>query len=345
MVCLALLSACHAGTQPGIGTGSGLNSAEQTPDVWKSEPFGNDGEALMLVQVGEDGQLWFDCYIYQYDEYLGGRSLALNKFSAAAAGGNGEYPFLVSENTGFKDISEFSGIISLKNGIITLTYGDITFQQGSTGQFIEENGSAKIVYDNMPNIHLPTKFTLMLEDEPGETLYSFPFFAGEISLPFADELTSQEADAIFGEPIETVVDEYLDGIPLFIRIYDKAELWIVRIQYADMPDPRYRVVSFSSEDPDLIPNVRDIKMGDDIRLLISRFMCTVGNYDDLLKANATDEGIALYGAMSEADNFGRINFLQNMPVSIDYIDDWKMIRYRFDDAGRITKIEYRWFLG
>lgn len=321
--------------------------------VWRAKSFGDQGAALLYMSDIVDGTVSFKLYMYQYvcGQNVIDRWMNLSTIMATASYDGDKYLFSADQESsgsvGVDGLIKLDGALSLSEETLVLKYSDAelpdTYQ--GTAEFGFGVAAPSIRYENEEGAYgnfttfLPVTFTRVPEGDAGTVMYEMPMYEDEIVLPFTNVPTPDELKSIMGTPVESVKeDEWVPSVSVS-NTYESAYLWMT--EFNDQTgNLHYHVWNFVSSDPDVIPEVRCVNIGDNISKVLSSFRCGQENYANILSSTREDGEIVLYGPTSIMSQFCKVIFKDGNLSEVKYIDEIFAIIYNFDNNGHVTSIEY-----
>lgn len=328
----------------------------EVADVWRVSPFVEHGSALLFTSAEVDGEFSFKIYMYQYlpDSNSDFDRMTLSSVSGTAEYDGENYRFSLDQGlygVGIGGVESLSGTITLADNFLSIDYlegscndpdteliceGDFPRVVFAYDGYVIDNvsGTSLIVPPKDAVLLLPVTFKHVPEYRVGTIMYSMPLYADEISLPFPFSGAMETLESIMGPPLETVEEDNGDYPPIWIKnIYEASELNLTGYE-------KYSVSSFDSADPAHIPAARGVEIGDDIRKVISSFLCVFRSDEDILAAAQETGEAALYGFIEHGGSFCRIEFEDGRPTKLWYVPGGVWIIYSFDENGCVESIKY-----
>ncbi|NCB51191.1 MAG: hypothetical protein EOM54_04825 [Clostridia bacterium] len=325
----------------------------EVADVWRVSTFVEHGSALLYTSAEADGAFSFKMYMYQYlpVQNLNFDRLALSVVSGAAEYNGEKYSFSLDQgidSVGIGGIESLSGTMTVTDDSLVIEYLDGSCNYDDT-ELVCEAEFPRVVYsydgyvvDNVSStsliippkdavLMLPAAFKHIPDYQAGTVMYHMPLFADEISLPFPRSDTLETLEIIMGPPVETVAN---DSPPYWTtNTYEASELHLIGID-------KYWITSFDSADPEHIPAARGVEIGDDIRKVISSFLCVYGDDEEILASLDEYGQAALYGNLQTGVSFCRIEFEDGRPTRLWYVPGGEWVVYTFDEDGCVESV--RW---
>ncbi len=299
----------------------------EVESVWRAEPFGDRGDAVLYLSKETDGEFAFRVYFYQYvrTEVKPLEGAVMRAFYATAIYNGKNYEFsLAKERAGttideeageiiegnFPSIpytSDMGGQLNFTGDRITLSYtAEPVDSSGDRAEFHFSEKSPYFVLDPKDTDsgarwieYCPTEFKRVNDEEAGKVMYEMPLYDDEIVLPEYGPETAQ---------------------------YYNFEV----------------ITSFDSDNPACIPMLRGIKIGDTYADIVARFPCHGAEKEDVytLSVEPTESNetvFMLYGNYIHGLYDGMLHIENNIPTSVSFSSFW-WITYGLDDNLRVDRI-------
>ena len=325
----------------------------EVAEVWRVSPFVEQGDALLFKSAEADGAFFFKIYMYQnlpvyHSDFV---TLTLSVVSGTAKYDGDAYRFSLDKGTygvGIGGVESLSGTITLTEKSLVIEYSNGSCNYADT-ELICEAEFPRVVYaydgyviDNVSGtsliippmdalLMLPTAFKRVPEYKAETVMYHMPLYEDEISLPFPRSGTMETLESIMGTPLETAAD-------------DTPPYWTTNTYAASVlhltGNDKYWAYSFTSADPEYIPAVRGVEIGDDVRKVITSFLCVYRTDEDILAAADENSQTALYGSLIHGRSFCRIEFEDGRPMTLTYAPGGVWIVYTFDENGCVESVQW-----
>ncbi len=274
--------------------------------TWTSKFDDSDGRAILELGKDEDGLVPFHVYLYQYErDSVGTLVTHMDDFSAVLA-----------EDSRF----------SVEN----------TTDDFYTGTLDINDDTIFLACDWDTERPCPTRFTRLSEPTASTIWYDMPLFIEDIRLPVPLATDHETIVSVLGEPVSRLVDR--DSQRAFVQYqYDNIEIR-GELHPPDSEEGYCVIGSYTSSDPNRIPQVRGIQVGDSADSVLARFPNDTGfsSLWDIASARSTQE-IYLYGQLGTPHYEGRIRFQDGRPASIIY-SCGPIIAFDLDADGRVSAI-------
>lgn len=292
--------------------------------LYSAEGFGEDALALLLTEEQSDGTLDFSLWFCEGwgetgDPNAEGSLGAYTVSGTAAADGS-----FTARLWG----QDLSGRLSLSNSGAHLEYLSLSVSghdfTDAARPYVYTNGPSEIVY----NIYLPVDFREQSPDEFEALWRNMPYFSGEEEMPI---------------PTRARLDEIFRELGLPTERWNSGFAW--RLSYpqtvlSGRVSDKYQVEFYRSTDPEKIPRVRGITLGDTAEKVISRFPNRCGSFEALLAAAKADEdgSVTFYGCGPFFGDYGSL-VLSEEGGSISFYSGFVGIIFHLNGELRVVGIE------
>ena len=274
--------------------------------TWTAEFDDSDGRAILELGKNEDGLVPFHVYMYKYGRDSGGDLVScINDFSAVLSA---DCSFTGKNNYG----DPYTGTLNIVDDTILLTC------------------------DWNPEFVYPNRFARVSEPEASTIWYDMPLFPDDIILPLPLSTDHETIVSLLGEPVERRVER--DSQRAFVQYqYDHTEIR-GELGPPDSEEGYCFIGSYTSSDPNRVPQVRGIKIGDSAVSVIARFPneARFPYIWNALRKNAYKE-IYLYGLVGTSHYEGYIQFQKGRPIRIVY-SCGLIIGFDLDADGNVAAI-------
>ena len=315
--------------------------------TWTAE-FGDSGYAILELGIPESGALPYAFYGYQYvTKTTEPESLHIDRFlhpffntGIALQSIDGTYYLLDSGIFDTLHISENSAVITYKP-TEQAPYGLNPINWTSTLYDLDsDTPSYTYTYDDYYTdgpvsvktiFYCPNKFIRLPEDQAGLAWYKMPAFTLiETKLPIVPNMNRDEVKTLFGEPFSYTRKDNGDGF--YYHIYSGPQT--KALVQTSQASGTYQIASFESTNPDLIPNLRGVEIGDSLESVLARFPNELGPVDYM----PINQQLHLY--FGQLTMSGVIQFRQGKPYSVRYFND-ASVEFIFDKNGDVNRILYQ----
>ena len=257
----------------------------EVASVWKAEAFGEGGKALIYMSEIVDGTFSFKLYMYQYIHERGAdfRSILMDQASSTAFIDSDKYRFSMDPVSGYS----LGGIgiiyLDMLTGAISLSDETLKIDFIEAGLLSEGILAEYNLSGNTPSISY-----IDASWDPG----SFTIYLPKRFTRMPDD---EAGLAMYEMPM---LAEEVVFPPAGTFNWDNGV--------------------FSSTDPDCIPNLRGISIGDHILDVIARFPCELEDYNRIFDEVQESDMIMLYGNTDFFPANGIIFYENAIPKEIRY---------------------------
>lgn len=271
--------------------------------VWQA--YDQDGQVIAQLDINEQNEIIM--YLYVIDENsISYNNILLNSMDIRLTDSSDtQYTFYVSKHDLF-GLEEISGVMIKQGDILSVEWLN--------------NGSVTET--------LPTEFHYMPASETEKCKSSRPLFGSDIEFPFSEGISPEEFTKTYGQPNETVIQEFLIGTNEVILTYDDFEIVWVHWLGSDI----YSLSRFDSRSEEFCHKVKNISLGDPMEKVINSFM-----HDDVQTVqplNGDTDVLVLYGEVTTMYHFG---YIDDDKVVYAYGD--KILEFEFTD-NKLNCIKY-----
>lgn len=291
----------------------------QIDSCWYSDDFGDNGQAFLIVGKSTESDSPI-LHFFSSQDYLRLEESIISWQSSTQVTHFSHHITTEIPTTLYIDRTDTSGLDIPYD--LTITFSDET---------------ANVAYsDNSSTLPLPTLFRQVPIKDTFEKWMHLPLFCDEIILPEIESTDTAYLEQLFGPVLHMEENgEYIN--------YDFSSTNLML--HIDSSTGHITTISLKTHDPNIVPYIRGIKIGDSADKLLLYFKNNDLTYNDLQskakESGLLDGSISIYGG--GLNNFSAFYFSDGEPDYILYCNN-NCVRFYLDEKQTIQSIHYyeRW---